>query len=94
MSKKLNILKSDRTLVWTENFNNQEDLDRWLNEEKERQYWDNNLIVEIEDIEQQSVDLEKINKIIEEKKAKRDSAIEKLQILGLDTDEIAALLGD
>lgn len=94
MSKKLNILKSDRTLVWTENFNNQEDLDRWLNEEKERQYWDNNLIVEIEDIEQQSVDLEKINKIIEEKKAKRDSAIEKLQILGLDADEIAALLGD
>lgn len=91
MSKILNIYNEDGSLYWKEHFNKQEDLNKWLDEEKTRPYWNKNFTTEIIDIPEPdfSAHEEEIKKI-EEKKA---SAKEKLLILGLDEEEIQALLG-
>jgi len=91
MSKILNIYNEDGSLYWKEHFNKQEDLDKWLDEEKTRPYWNANFATEIIDVPQSdfSAQEEDIKKI-EEKKA---SAKQKLLTLGLDEEEIQALLG-
>jgi hypothetical protein len=91
MSKILNIYNEDGSLYWKEHFNRQEDLDKWLEEEKTRPYWNKNFVTEIEDIPQP--DLSEREDQMQKIQEKKQSAKEKLLALGLDEEEISALLG-
>lgn len=88
----LKILNPDGSMYWQEHFNSEKDLDTWLAEEKTRPYWNQDFICEVETIELPQIDEEQIKKAIEDKEIKRKSAIDKLKALGLDAEEISALL--
>lgn len=47
---KLTIKKQDGSTYWVEHFNTQENLDRWLNEERSRLYWKQEYTTEIQDL--------------------------------------------
>jgi hypothetical protein len=91
MSKILNIYNEDGSLYWKAHFNNEEDLARWLEEEKTRPYWNKNFKIDIEEIKLLSK--EEIEKHVVSNEDKIFSAKQKLLALGLDEKEILALLG-
>jgi hypothetical protein len=91
MSKILHIYNEDGSLYWKEHFNNQEDLQKWLEEEKTRPYWNKNFKTEIQEINLTSK--EDVERQIDKTTDKILSAKQKLLALGLDEKEIRALLG-
>jgi|LakMenEpi03Aug12_release.lakeMendotaPanAssembly.Ray.scaffolds.fasta_scaffold00313_33 hypothetical protein len=87
--KILKIFNADSALIWTEHFNSENELENWLQEEKNKPYWNSNFSVTTETKEFEIVcaveDLEKMQKI--------NSAKAKLTALGLNEEEIQAILG-
>lgn len=47
---KLTIRKQDGSIYWTEHFNSEPELNRWLDTEKTRPYWNRQYTTEIEDL--------------------------------------------
>lgn len=88
--KILTINYADGSLYWKEHFNNQNDLDIWLEEEKTRPYWKQEFVCNVETIEEPQIDMTEIMAEIE---AKRKSAKLKLLNLGLTEDEVKAIMG-
>ena len=88
--KTLKIFNADGSIYWTEHFNDQDSLDKWLEEEKTRPYWKEEYVCEVETVHQSVVDMTEVMAEIE---AKRASAKEKLKALGLTDDEISVLIG-
>lgn len=91
MSKVLNIYNEDGSLYWKEHFNNEKDLEKWLEEEKTRPYWNQKFKIDIQEISLLNKD--EIEKQIKGTIDKTSSAKQKLLMLGLDEEEIKALLG-
>lgn len=91
MSKVLNIYNEDGSLYWKEHFNDEKDLEKWLEEEKTRPYWNQKFKIDIQEISLLNKD--EIEKQIKGTVDKTLSAKQKLLILGLDEEEIKALLG-
>jgi hypothetical protein len=87
--KILKIFNADSALIWTEHFNTENELNNWLEEEKNKPYWNSDFSVATETKEFEIVcsveDSEKLQKI--------NSAKAKLTALGLTEEEIQAILG-
>jgi hypothetical protein len=88
---KLTIFKQDGGIYWVEHFNLIEDLNKWLSEEKTRPYWDDSYYYETESlVDQNTQDLgQQDSDLI----SKRNSAKQKLKVLGFTDDEIMAIIG-
>lgn len=91
MSKILNIYNEDGSLYWKEHFNDEKDLEKWLEEEKTRPYWNQKFKIDIQEINLLNKD--EIEKQVKNTADKISSAKQKLLMLGLDEEEIKALLG-
>lgn len=93
----LKIFNPDGSLYWVEHFNKMEHCVSWLEEEKTRPYWNPEFTHTIEDktptpeqIAQQNAEIEAQ---LQAKEEFKNSAKAKLTALGLNEEEIQAILG-
>lgn len=93
----LNIYNPDSSLYWKEHFNNKEELNKWLEEEQTRPYWNSKFTYLIEDKRPtpEEIAQQEAQMIAEQnaQKALKDSAKSKLKALGLTDAEVMALIG-
>ena len=94
----LTIKKSDDSIYWIERFSTIEEANKWLNDEKEKSYWDKSYTWELVDDTPSSEQLAQIEADIAESILKNNtdkaSGAAKLKLLAsLTNDEVKALFG-
>lgn len=87
----LTIFKSDGSVYWVEYFNNHQDCDKWIEEEMKRSYWDAGFTYQKEEKETQN--LQEVEQQNQQLLQKKESAKQKLKVLGFTDDEIMAMIG-
>lgn len=60
---KLTIKHEDGSVYWTEHFSSMDDLNKWLDEEKTRHYWDKDFTTQVEDLTQPPLSSEQLAEI-------------------------------